>query len=80
MKKWYRLFIVGLLAIVPMVDATEISDSAVLFSKGATFSEVRISPGGDYLAVKMKHEGKKRLLIFSTENMKLLHSVFFAGH
>ncbi|GGZ07620.1 alpha/beta hydrolase family protein [Shewanella fodinae] len=80
MKLFWLSIVIGLLAVVPASLASEISESALLFSKGASFSEVKVSPGGEYLAVKMKHEGKKRLLIFNTEDMKLMHSVFFAGN
>ncbi|MFQ6372812.1 alpha/beta hydrolase family protein [Shewanella sp. YIC-542] len=75
-----RWALMGLMLFSSVSFAQNPSDAAKLFSKGAEFSQVKLSPGGDYLAVKMKHEGKQRLLMFSTDNMALIHSVYFAGN
>ncbi|MCH1926402.1 S9 family peptidase [Shewanella sp. C32] len=54
---------------------------AELFSEGSQYSAMKISPGGDYISVKMKDkDGLQKLAIFSTENMKPKHVVFFAGN
>ncbi len=50
------------------------------FSKNKEFNHATISPGGEYLAVINKVAGKNALVIFDTENFKMLHAVAFEGN
>lgn len=51
-----------------------------LFSRGAEFSNVKISPAGDYISAITKHEGKDKLLILDAKTMKLNHIVSLAAN
>ncbi|MBW8185719.1 alpha/beta hydrolase family protein [Shewanella nanhaiensis] len=51
-----------------------------LFSRGAEFTDVKISPEGDYISAITKHDGKKKLLILDSKTNKLTHAVFFPGN
>lgn len=50
------------------------------FSKDVEYSQVTISPKGDYLAVVNKVEGKNTLIILDAKTFKALHVVAFAGN
>ncbi|QQX79988.1 S9 family peptidase [Shewanella sp. KX20019] len=50
------------------------------FSRGAEFSNLKISPAGDYIGAITKHEGKNKLLILDAETKQLHHAVFFPGN
>ncbi len=51
-----------------------------LFSRGAEFTDVKISPEGDYISAITKHDGKNKLLILDAKTKKLHHAVFFPGN
>ncbi|GGI93713.1 peptidase S9 [Shewanella hanedai] len=51
-----------------------------LFSRGAEFTNVKISPSGNYISAITKHDGKNKLLILDAKTRKLHHAVFFPGN
>ena len=75
--KLHRLF--GALALCLCASANAATPEQV-FARGSQFSQVRLSPGGDYLSAITKHEGKNKLLILDTETLKLKHAVFFPAN
>ncbi|MCL1095899.1 alpha/beta hydrolase family protein [Shewanella kaireitica] len=56
------------------------NDAANLFSRSAEFSQVKISPAGDYLSVITKKDGKAMLLILKAADRSLVHAIFFKGN
>lgn len=50
------------------------------FSRGAEFSNVKLSPSGEYLSAITNHEGKDTLIILNTSNKKLLNALNFPGN
>lgn len=50
------------------------------FSRSTEYSQVKISPKGDYLAVVTKPEGKSVLAILDMKTFKVLHAVQFPGN
>jgi dipeptidyl aminopeptidase/acylaminoacyl peptidase len=50
-----------------------------LFSKGAEYSDVKLSPSGKYISVITKHDGKDTLVILSFESKKLINAINFPG-
>jgi dipeptidyl aminopeptidase/acylaminoacyl peptidase len=53
---------------------------ANLYSKGAEYFNVKISPNGDYLSAITLHEGKATLLVLDFETKKLLNAINFPGN
>jgi len=49
------------------------------FSKDTEYSQVTISPSGEYLAVVNKVKGKNVLVILDAQTFKTLHAVSFRG-
>ncbi|WP_282167101.1 alpha/beta hydrolase family protein [Shewanella japonica] len=69
-----------LLAIFPSIlSATSLSQAA-LYSKGAEYSHVKISPNGDFLSALTTHDGKKTLIILETETKKMISAINFPGN
>ncbi|MCL1047454.1 S9 family peptidase [Shewanella electrodiphila] len=69
-----------LLALAPsFVNAASLSHSA-LFSRGAEYANVKISPEGDYLSALTTHDGKKTLIILETETKKMINAINFPGN
>ena len=62
------------------INAKESSIPVESFSKDIEYSQVTISPKGDYLAVVNKVEGKNTLIILDAKTFKALHAVSFAGN
>ncbi|WP_299496486.1 prolyl oligopeptidase family serine peptidase, partial [uncultured Shewanella sp.] len=60
----------------PAVDSTPI-DPANLFSLSSEYSQVKISPKGDYISAIKVFEGKKLLVTLDAKTKKLLHAVHF---
>ena len=50
------------------------------FSRSTEYSQVKISPKGDYLAVVTKPEGKSVLAILDMKTFKMIHAVQFPGN
>ncbi|MBT1446536.1 S9 family peptidase [Shewanella sp. JM162201] len=69
-----RLF--AAVALCALTQAHAASPEQV-FARGSQFSQVKLSPGGEYLSAITKHEGKNKLLILDTETLKMKHAVFF---
>lgn len=47
------------------------------FSKNREFSQVQISPAGEYISAVTRNEGKKVLAIFDRASLKMVHVVHF---
>nr|WP_254304149.1 S9 family peptidase [Shewanella sp. VB17] len=60
--------------------AEDTPSPAELFSRGAEFTDVKISPTGDYISAITKHEGKNKLLILDAKTKELHHAVFFPSN
>ncbi|MFT6991455.1 MAG: dipeptidyl aminopeptidase/acylaminoacyl peptidase [Paraglaciecola sp.] len=60
--------------------AAESLSTARLFSRGAEFSNVKISPTGDYISAITKHNGKDKLLILNAKTKQIHHAIFFPGN
>lgn len=69
-----------LLCITMSAVAEDTLAIAQKFSRGAEFSNLKISPAGDYIGAITKHEGKDKLLILDAKTKKLHHAVFFPGN
>ncbi|MCL1123573.1 alpha/beta hydrolase family protein [Shewanella surugensis] len=52
-------------------------DPSTLFSLSNEYSQVKISPKGDYISAIKIFEGKKLLIILDSKTKKLLHAVHF---
>ncbi|WP_227006590.1 alpha/beta hydrolase family protein [Shewanella donghaensis] len=61
------------------VNATSLSHSD-LFSRGAEYTDVKISPEGEYLSALTTHDGKKTLIILETESLKMINALKFPGN
>ena len=62
-----------------MLNAASLSHSD-LFSRGAEYSDVKISPEGDYLSALTTHEGKKTLIVLDSETKKMINAVSFPSN
>jgi dipeptidyl aminopeptidase/acylaminoacyl peptidase len=51
-----------------------------LFSKGAEYANVKLSPSGKYLSVITKRDGKNTLIILSLDDNKLVGAINFPGN
>lgn len=60
--------------------AEDTQSIAQQFSRGAEFSNVKISPAGDYISAITKHEGKSKLLILDAKTRQFHHVVAFPGN
>ncbi|QIR13265.1 S9 family peptidase [Shewanella aestuarii] len=69
-----RYLLLLLLALSPLCLSASVTE---LFSKGAQYDQVKISPSGDYLSAIMKLEGKNVLVVMETHSKKLLNTVHF---
>lgn len=77
-----------LIKIIGLVLVTWLSSSvsaktdtaANLFSRSAEFSQVKISPAGDYLSAITSKDGKNMLMILDAATKKAVHMVFFDGN
>jgi dipeptidyl aminopeptidase/acylaminoacyl peptidase len=58
-------------------DSISVAD---LYSKGAEYFNVKISPNGDYLSAITLHEGKAKLLVLDAKNKKLLNVIKFPAN
>jgi hypothetical protein len=77
------LFLSAILALIYLATTTAQAQSlspTVLYSKGAEYSNVRISPNGDYLSAITQHDGKATLLILDFKTKKLLNAISFPGN
>ncbi|MFT6978119.1 MAG: dipeptidyl aminopeptidase/acylaminoacyl peptidase, partial [Shewanella psychromarinicola] len=54
--------------------------TAQLFSRGAEFENVKISPAGDYISAITQHDGKDKLLILDAKTKQVHHAVFFPAN
>ncbi|MBO2601882.1 S9 family peptidase [Shewanella algae] len=63
-----------------LAQSNQAPTPAEIFSQGAQYTNVKISPSGDYLSVIMNHEGKDKLLILNTEDLSAKHIVYFPGN
>jgi dipeptidyl aminopeptidase/acylaminoacyl peptidase len=54
--------------------------TAQLFSRGAEFENVKISPTGDYISAITQHDGKDKLLILDAKTKQVHHAVFFPAN
>ncbi|USD28365.1 S9 family peptidase [Pseudoalteromonas sp. SCSIO 43201] len=73
MKK-FLILAVGLLATQALAKSVVPLEH---FSKGSEFSDVQISPNGEYLSFITKREGKNTLGFLQLDKFKLLHAVRF---
>jgi dipeptidyl aminopeptidase/acylaminoacyl peptidase len=74
------LFFSAILALPCLATAqTESLTATDLYSKGAEYSQVQISPNGDYLSTITQHQGKATLLILDFKTKKLLNAISFPG-
>ncbi|MCL1123571.1 S9 family peptidase [Shewanella surugensis] len=55
------------------------TDPASLFSRSSEFTQVQISPAGQYISAIQLFEGKRLLIILDSTTKKLLHVVNFPG-
>ncbi|MCE9688010.1 S9 family peptidase [Shewanella sp. AS16] len=78
--KLFRLLALTLLVGASNASASQPLTQAQLFSKGAAFGDVKISPAGDYISAITKHDGKNKLLILDAKSKKIIHAVFFADN
>ena len=78
--KTLSIALVASIGLLPQVDAAETQSPEQLFSRGAEFTNVKISPAGDYISAITKHDGKNKLLILDAKTKKLHDAVFFPGN
>ena len=78
-KKLTIMLLVGIGSLSHAIAADALS-AAQLFSRGAEFSHVKISPAGDYISAITKNNGKSNLIILDATTKKLHHAVFFPGN
>ncbi|WOT05001.1 alpha/beta hydrolase family protein [Shewanella youngdeokensis] len=69
-----------LMGLMPPALATDTLTIAKLFSRGAEFNTLKLSPNGDYIGAITKHDGKNKLLILDAKTKQLHHAVFFPGN
>ncbi|MBR9729524.1 alpha/beta hydrolase family protein [Shewanella intestini] len=77
--KFLLLLLSCLLACLHTANASSLTN-AQQFSRGAEYSNVKISPNGDYLSALTSHEGRKTLVILNADTKKLLHAVRFTNN
>ncbi|WP_345887663.1 S9 family peptidase [Shewanella algae] len=79
----FQPLLAGTLLLAPtlaLAQSNQTPTPAEIFSQGAQYTNVKISPSGDYLSVIMNHEGKDKLLILNTEDLSAKHIVYFPGN
>ncbi|BCV64972.1 peptidase S9 [Shewanella carassii] len=79
----FQPLLTGILLLAPalaLAQSNQTPTPAEIFSQGAQYTNVKISPSGDYLSVIMNHEGKDKLLILNTEDLSAKHIVYFPGN
>ena len=79
----FQPLLAGTLLLAPtlaLAQSHQTPTPAEIFSQGAQYTNVKISPSGDYLSVIMNHEGKDKLLILNTEDLSAKHIVYFPGN
>ncbi|WP_335921718.1 S9 family peptidase [Shewanella chilikensis] len=79
----FQPLLTGILLLAPALAlalSNQTPTPAEIFSQGAQYTNVKISPSGDYLSVIMNHEGKDKLLILNTEDLSAKHIVYFPGN
>ncbi len=79
----FQPLLAGTLLLAPtlaLAQSNQAPTPAEIFSQGAQYTNVKISPSGDYLSVIMNHEGKDKLLILNTEDLSAKHIVYFPGN
>ncbi|GGZ41710.1 alpha/beta hydrolase family protein [Shewanella chilikensis] len=79
----FQPLLTGILLLAPtlaLAQSHQTPTPAEIFSQGAQYTNVKISPSGDYLSVIMNHEGKDKLLILNTEDLSAKHIVYFPGN
>lgn len=54
--------------------------AAKLFSRGAEFSQLKISPKGDYISAITENDGKRVLVVLDTDSKKLINALNFPGN
>lgn len=85
--KCSKLLALALLAnpfLISHLQATEISaditKTAALFSRSAEYSDVKYSPGGDYISAKTTNDGKHVLIILDAKTKKMVHAIQFGSN
>ncbi|ABV34994.1 peptidase S9, prolyl oligopeptidase active site domain protein [Shewanella sediminis HAW-EB3] len=76
--KLIKFFSFACLTILSYNAVAKIESPAEVFSRSAEFSNVKISPGGDYLSTITTKDGKQVLIILDAKTRKPLHSVYFS--
>ncbi|RTR29274.1 alpha/beta hydrolase family protein [Shewanella atlantica] len=76
--KLIKFFSFACLSILSYNAVAKIENPAEVFSRSAEFSNVKISPGGDYLSTITTKDSKKVLIILDAKTRKPLHSVYFS--
>ncbi|WP_299795186.1 S9 family peptidase [uncultured Shewanella sp.] len=76
--KLIKFFSFTCLTILSFAATAKIENPAQVFSRSAEFSNVKISPGGDYLSTITTKDSKKVLIILDAKTKKPLHSVYFS--
>jgi len=76
--KLIKFFSFACLSILSHNAVANIDNPAEIFSRSAEFSNVKISPGGDYLSTITTKDGKQVLMILDAKTRKPLHSVYFS--
>lgn len=78
--------ILSLISLVVLISTTipafadDTLSIAQKFSRSAEFTNLKISPAGDYIGAITKHEGKNKLLVLDAKTKKLHHAVFFPSN
>ncbi|KIO37969.1 alpha/beta hydrolase family protein [Shewanella sp. cp20] len=75
--KLIQSFSLACLCLVSSQVAAVTKDPAELYSRSAEFSNVKISPYGDYLSAITSHDGKHMLMILNAKTKKAIHIVRF---
>ncbi|ABV89151.1 alpha/beta hydrolase family protein [Shewanella pealeana] len=78
--KLIKIISLACLALLNCNASATTNDAANLFSRSAEFSQVKISPGGDYLSVITKNDGKNTLLILKAADKSPVHAIFFGSN
>ncbi len=73
MKSTMRLVLALCLVAAPVIHASETKYSIEDFVRHATYSGVKISPNGDYLAITIDHGDQDVLAIMRTSDLKILN-------
>ncbi|WP_298771256.1 S9 family peptidase [uncultured Shewanella sp.] len=81
MNLFRALFFIALCLCTQVCAETEVKKNTLelstLFSLSSEFSQVKISPNGDYISAIKVFEAKKLLITLDTKTKKLLHAVHF---